>query len=175
MNKLAADVHRQPPKHANAPGRSPGDLFLHPFPLAATATLLINDYVLKAAWPGVVTGKLSDFAGLFIFPIILVCLAELAKCLARKMPWAITNFGIVVACGLTALAFTLVKTCDWASGLYADAIGSIRWVFRALACLFFGGTAGPAVPIDVVTDPTDVVAVLAVVGSGLWMLRKVQR
>jgi hypothetical protein len=175
MNKFAAEAHRQPLLHASVTVRSPGDPFLHPLPLAATATLVINDYMLKAAWPGPVTGKLSDFADLFIFSIILVCLAELAKCLARKPPWAITNVGIVVACGLTAVTFTLVKTCAWASGLYADAIGSIRWAFRALACLFFGGTAGPVVPIDVVTDPTDVVAVVAVVGSGLWMLRKVQR
>ena len=31
----------------------------------------MNDHVLKHACPGVVTGKLSDFAGLFFFPLFL--------------------------------------------------------------------------------------------------------
>ncbi|WP_345393526.1 hypothetical protein [Nonomuraea salmonea] len=30
--------------------------------------LLVNDHLLKAAFPGVVTGKLSDVAGLLVAP-----------------------------------------------------------------------------------------------------------
>jgi hypothetical protein len=33
------------------------------------ALLLVNDFVLKEAWPGFVTGKLSDFAGLWVFAL----------------------------------------------------------------------------------------------------------
>lgn len=33
--------------------------------------LLFNDFYLKYAYPGILTGKLSDFAGLFIFPIFI--------------------------------------------------------------------------------------------------------
>lgn len=33
--------------------------------------LLVNDHLLKGMCPGVVTGKLSDFAGLFFFPWLL--------------------------------------------------------------------------------------------------------
>ena len=40
-------------------------LLLHPAFLVALATLVVNDHLLKDAFPGVVTGKLSDFAGLF--------------------------------------------------------------------------------------------------------------
>lgn len=32
------------------------------------ALLLINDFILKKTFPGILTGKLSDFSGLFIFP-----------------------------------------------------------------------------------------------------------
>lgn len=37
--------------------------------VAGLIVLLANDFVLKQAYPGVLTGKLSDFAGLFIFPM----------------------------------------------------------------------------------------------------------
>ena len=39
------------------------DLFL-----VCLFTLVINDFILKFNFPGVVTGKLSDFSGLFVFP-----------------------------------------------------------------------------------------------------------
>lgn len=38
--------------------------------VAAFAVLVLNDHVLKVACPSVVTGKLSDFAGLFLFPVV---------------------------------------------------------------------------------------------------------
>lgn len=37
--------------------------------LVALVVLLVNDHVLKNAFPGVITGKLSDFAGLFAFAV----------------------------------------------------------------------------------------------------------
>ena len=36
--------------------------------------LLINDHILKYQYPGVITGKLSDFAGLFAFPLFFSAL-----------------------------------------------------------------------------------------------------
>ena len=38
--------------------RTAGDALLSPLPCLAIALLLLNDHVLKAAWPGPVTGKL---------------------------------------------------------------------------------------------------------------------
>jgi hypothetical protein len=43
----------------------------HPLPLATVLLLAVNDHLLKARWPGLLTGKLSDFAGLFFFPLLL--------------------------------------------------------------------------------------------------------
>jgi hypothetical protein len=43
----------------------------HPLTVGATAVLLLNDHVLKQAWPGLVTGKLSDVAGLVVAPPVL--------------------------------------------------------------------------------------------------------
>jgi tetratricopeptide (TPR) repeat protein len=42
---------------------------LTPIYLGTVAILVVNDHVLKQAFPGVVTGKLSDFAGLFAFAV----------------------------------------------------------------------------------------------------------
>ena len=44
----------------------PGALLVSPVFFGSIALLLLNDHVLKAAWPGLVTGKLSDVAGVVI-------------------------------------------------------------------------------------------------------------
>ncbi|NUO47458.1 MAG: hypothetical protein HOV80_01235 [Polyangiaceae bacterium] len=50
-----------------------GRVLVHPFWLASLALLVINDHLLKGSGllPGWVTGKLSDFAGLFVAPALL--------------------------------------------------------------------------------------------------------
>jgi tetratricopeptide (TPR) repeat protein len=48
---------------------------LTPIYLAALAGLLLNDHVLKAAAPGLITGKLSDFCGLFALAVFLSVLS----------------------------------------------------------------------------------------------------
>ncbi|MEM7035930.1 MAG: hypothetical protein AAF570_03050 [Bacteroidota bacterium] len=40
----------------------------HPLFIFSLALLLLNDFLLKSEFPGLLTGKLSDFAGLFAFP-----------------------------------------------------------------------------------------------------------
>src|SRR5262245_57296469 len=44
---------------------------LTPIYLGAVSALVVNDHVLKQAYPGLITGKLSDFAGLFAFAVFL--------------------------------------------------------------------------------------------------------
>lgn len=43
----------------------------HPGSVLALVLLVLNDHVLKQAWPGWVTGKLSDVAGLVVAPLLL--------------------------------------------------------------------------------------------------------
>src|SRR5262245_53546805 len=49
----------------------------HPVPLAAVGVLALNAHLLKGSGvlPGALTGKLSDFAGLFFFPLLLAAIA----------------------------------------------------------------------------------------------------
>jgi len=51
----------------------------HPITLASVALLILNDHVLKRSVPSALTGKLSDFAGLFFFPYLVIALASLAR------------------------------------------------------------------------------------------------
>jgi hypothetical protein len=44
------------------------NLFSRPLFLLCLLLLITNDFYFKYAFPGLITGKLSDFAGLFIFP-----------------------------------------------------------------------------------------------------------
>ncbi|MEM9188613.1 MAG: hypothetical protein AAGF12_05530 [Myxococcota bacterium] len=54
----------------------PARAFAHPAFLLGVALLLLNDHVLKGSGvlPSVLTGKLSDFAGLFVAPVVLAWL-----------------------------------------------------------------------------------------------------
>src|ERR1700743_827306 len=46
----------------------------NPIFIISVITLALNDWCLKQAWPNELTGKLSDFAGLFAFPFFLSAL-----------------------------------------------------------------------------------------------------
>jgi hypothetical protein len=134
----------------------------HPLTLASIALLLLNDHLLKLAYPSVLTGKLSDFAGLFFFPYLLAALFGLAGLgLARLpfaagvrrrarvgTPWA-PAFGAYL---LTACLFSAVKLDP---GLNAAVNGLLRSVF--------------GLPVQIARDPTDLVALLALIPSyRLW-------
>src|SRR5210317_531581 len=46
-------------------------LLTHPLFLGALLALILNDHLFKAVYPSWLTGKLSDFSGLFVFPVFL--------------------------------------------------------------------------------------------------------
>ena len=53
-----------------------GTALLDPRFLVAVVVLVVNDYWAKGVFGNVVTGKLSDFAGLIVFPVVIatICL-----------------------------------------------------------------------------------------------------
>lgn len=141
---------------ARAPQRSePGwarDL-CHPLPMGAVLVLALNDHLLKGAGvlPGWLTGKLSDLAGLFFFPLLLAALARGASRLARRpAPLEPTRL-TAAAAGLTAAVFAAIKLSPamnaWASSL-----------------------AGP-----MRLDPTDLAALPMAGLSVLWARRRAAR
>lgn len=50
------------------------DILISPLFVLGLATLILNDFVLKYEYANALTGKLSDFAGLFVFPIFFSAL-----------------------------------------------------------------------------------------------------
>lgn len=133
------------PSPARQPAREIPE-FLAPLPLAAVAVLAFNDHVAKAAWPGLLTGKLSDAAGCFALPLVISAL------LALGTRWPL-RLRLALGAAATVALITAIKLSPAAAGAVAAALG-------AVGRLVGGGTT------RIVADPTDLVA-LPFVGLAL--------
>jgi len=125
----------------------------HPVPLGAVAVLALNDHLLKhVAWfPRVLSGKLSDAAGLFFFPLLLSTLADGAWRAATgssREPLPGRGWMAAAAAATTGLVFSALKLSPAANG----------W-----ACSAWGPIA---------LDATDLATLPALALSVLWMTRK---
>jgi hypothetical protein len=150
-----------------SPSRRVDAGLLHPVSLAAIALLVLNDHVLKPRFPGLVTGKLSDVAGLVFFPLLL-------SALLSRVPGAraVAPARLLAACVVaTAIAFALVKTWAPATRAYEIGLGLLQWPFRVAGALARGEAPGGPRPVLLVRDPTDLVALPFVLVS-LWIARK---
>jgi hypothetical protein len=90
-------------------GRGTAELLASPVLAGSILVLLVNDHVLKAAWPGLVTGKLSDVAG-----VAMIAILAIAAC--RRV-----GLGV----GATAVAFTLLKTVPAVASWSAPVLGGV--------------------------------------------------
>lgn len=140
--------------------RSRHAALLHPVAIGALVLLLANDHVLKAAWPGWWTGKLSDVAGLIVAPVALVALTRLLPPGRRPGPTAIA---IAVAA-----VFAAVKTLPPANDAYAVASGVISWPILAVGGLLVGRSIGLPGLAPTRLDPGDLIA-LPAVAVGWWL------
>ncbi|WP_189328475.1 hypothetical protein [Actinoplanes ianthinogenes] len=87
----------------------------HPSTVVALAVLVINDHLLKATFPGPLTGKLSDVAGLVLAPPLLAVLATL---IAPRLSARRTG---QIAMLTVAAGFGLVKAFPYAAQLASAA------------------------------------------------------
>jgi hypothetical protein len=71
--------------------------------IASVFLLLLNDFYLKVVFPGIISGKLSDFAGLFAFPLFFSAL------LPKKKVW------IYIVTGLAFILWKLPITDNFIS------------------------------------------------------------
>ncbi len=120
----------------------------HPLSLFSIIILLVNDHILKVVVPSPLTGKLSDFAGLFFFPFLLAGLLE----------WVGERLGFTprrmagLAFWITVVWFAGIKTTPWLNALTAD-----------FAELLLGH------PTFIVLDPTDLISLIVIPFSwALW-------
>ncbi len=129
-----------------------GDWLLHPVPLLAAGLLALNDLHLKASYPGFVTGKLSDVAGMIFFPLFLVCLLEFVGVIC-KPTWRAGRRALLVCIVATGAVFAIINVSTAAGAGYERVMQSI---WTAL-----GGPSGEIAIVRHVVDPTDLVALAA--------------
>lgn len=119
---------------------------VHPVSLTAIGLLALNDHVFKVLHPGVVTGKLSDFAGLVFFPLLLaVVLGVFIRMPGRTL---------LVSCVVTGGWFAAINTIPVAA-LATERLVAVVWPWR------------------ITMDPTDLVA-LPAIGLAVVAWRRVQ-
>lgn len=130
-----------------------GDAMIHPVAIAAVAVLIANDHVLKDWWPGMVTGKLSDVAGLVFFPLLLLSLVEVARALAGRLQHPSRR--LLTTCILvTGSIFAAAELLPVGDHLLEVVFGWLRWPIGAL-----GGVASR--PGVLTRDPADLFALPA--------------
>jgi hypothetical protein len=89
-------------------------LLISPVFTGAVALLAVNDHLLKDQWPGVVTGKLSDFAGVAVVAILLA---------------TVLRPGTAVA--VTAGGFVALKAISGVNELAAPVLGGVTLTDRS--------------------------------------------
>ena len=104
-----------------------------PWSVGAILVLMLNDHILKASWPGWFTGKLSDFAGMVFFPLLV------AAVVSRRRP-EVTVWPLWTGVILTGALFSAINVSPRAVTAIESAM------------------AGLGVPWQVTADPTDLMA-----------------
>jgi hypothetical protein len=120
------------------------ELLLHPIFVVALAALLFNDHWLKGHHPSWLTGKLSDAAGLVVFPLVM--LVALDALTPLPLPRRQSTLGLILV--MTVTLFAIVKCIPAGTAFYRVALGALQTPFR-----------GAFAPVHAVTDPTDLLAV----------------
>ncbi len=124
----------------NVPNRI--NFFIHPLPLAAVLIMALNDHLLKYHFPGIITGKLSDFSGVFYLPIFLLALiTTIDEALGLK------RFNI---------------SSSWALGaiLFKDLLMFLVKLSPSSCRVIEGFFDNHIFPIYLTPDPTDLVSVI---------------
>jgi len=126
----------------------PGALLLDPLFLVLVLVTALNDHWGKALWPGPVTGKVSDLAGLGFFPIALVGVGELLAVPLGTSARARVK-AVAAAALMTGAVFVAIKWSATASAWYQTTVQSLWQSF------------GVTIVVHNVVDPSDLLALPA--------------
>lgn len=138
----------------------PGDGLLHPVPILAICLMVANDHALKQLSPGIVTGKLSDLAGLIFFPLFLQAVWEtLTSAIGR--PVVANRRILLVSVIATGLVFSAAKLVAEAGDAYRVGLGALQWFVAGPALLLGGNALGAPQAVHFTADLTDLVVLPA--------------
>ena len=103
----------------------------HPLWWGALMMMILNDHALKgsAVLPGTLTGKISDFAGLLVAPMLLATCLKLST----RRSLAMAHIGV-------GLIFALINLSSHAAGIFTEITQVTPW------------------PWVIYVDPTDLIA-----------------
>lgn len=153
--------------------RPPAGLLLAVAPLVATVLLVANDTSGKGHWPGFVTGKASDAAGLFLLPVVLIAALEVVRNL-KGLPWAYRRRDAAIVCIVVACGFIGVKGAPLGATLYGHVLGIVRWPLSAMINVASGQGLPELAVVDVVADPSDILTLPAVLLAFAFLASRCQ-
>ena len=117
--------------------------------MVAILVVFINNKVLKQRSPSLITGKLSDFAGIFALPVFLASLIEIAICRFVSLKVMAAILFIVTA------LFIGMKTNEPISDFVAEVWFQLLRPIRSI-------TSGSSTPVTFVRDTSDLLALISV-------------
>jgi len=149
----------------------PAAFLLHPVVVVSLGIWALNDHVLKEAWGGWFTGKLSDVVSLMVFPLVAAAVYEWSTALMGREPrWTPRVIvGFTVAAAAVMAGINTLESWAWA---YELGLGAAQWPYYALKALLLGYPVPGPGRVVLTMDPTDLVT-LPSIAFPLWMARRV--
>lgn len=140
---------------------------LHPVTLVALLLWAANDHLLKGWAPAVLTGKLSDLAGLVVCPVVLLGSLEWWRPRAAQRHLGVAVAGSCASIGLLLIGLELSPPVQLA---YRHAVGGAWWLAHQLRAWAVGGAAPAFVLASNTPDVTDLFT-LPALAVPCWLLR----
>ena len=128
-----------------------GTALLDPRFLVAVVVLVVNDYWAKGVFGNVVTGKLSDFAGLIVFPVVIATIAQGILGSVAQITKRILSRIRLFAVGASGMVLAVIKLSPEAAGIVEDVLGFIT-----------------RHPHQIIVDPTDLIGLFAL--GPAWLI-----
>lgn len=151
-----------------------GGAFTDPLTWLAIALLVLNDHVLKKVVPSPFTGKLSDFAGLAFFPLLLEAMLEAALvAVGRYRGPSMRRLGACIA--ITGVSFSWMKLTASGASVYSFGLGLAQWPFRIAITLCAGESPAHFRAASIVRDPSDLMALSALLIAYVIGRRRIAR
>ena len=124
---------------------------LDPRFLLALVVLVVNDHWAKGVFGNVITGKLSDFAGLIVFPVVLATIAQAILGSVAPVTERILFRIRLVAVAASGMLLTAIKVSPEAARIVEDVLAFIT-----------------RHPHQIIVDPTALIGLFALVPA--WLI-----
>ena len=121
---------------------------------------ILNDHLLKAQFGNVWTGKLSDIAGLVVFPLFMLASYQvIARLLGQWRPQ--DRAVLWKSIFSTGFIFSAVNLSERWSALFETLVGYLQWPIRATWSLLSGVDSLGYTAVKHTQDPTDLLTLPA--------------